>query len=316
MAFRSRKFRRAFKKAYRKGKSRRYGKGRVPGGLRLVRGALRTAGSYAMGQARAELKFCDSLCYNVGFVGGAARTGNVDWLVQSKVQAAGSPTNVVIPAGGGEIEFANNSAANPVGSNFAGRTGQPGILLNNVTLGTDATQRIGRKIQIKSFRVQVNASLDPAVNGTQIADGADFDTAMSPVGLSQTVRLVVVWDKQANGVQAMSTDVFVDMNGWNGSTSHMQLNNRDRFVILADERKTIGPAGNNAVSFDIYKECDLTTIFTRGPSPQDISSIASGALYLFALGSTYAVQPTGLTTVNPRVCYGNYAQCRIRYLDA
>lgn len=316
MASRFRKFRRAYKKAYRKGKSRRYGKGRVPGGLRLVRGALRTAGSYAVGQARAELKFCDSLCYNVGFVGGAPRAGNVDWLVQSKLQTAGSPTNVVIPAGGGEIEFANNSAANPVGSNYAGRTGQPGLLLNNVTLGTDATQRIGRKIQIKSFRLQVNARTDPTVNGTQIADGADFDTSVSPVSRSQTVRLVVVWDKQANGTQAMSTDVFVDMNGLNGSSSHMQLNNRDRFVILADERKTIGPAGNNAVSFDIYKECDLTTIFTSGPSPQDISSIASGALYLFALGETYAVQPSGLTTVNPRVCFGDYAQCRIRYLDA
>ena len=128
MASRFRKFRRAYKKAYRKGKSRRYGKGRVPGGLRLVRGALRTAGSYAVGQARAELKFCDTLLYNVGYAGPGPKAGNCDWLVQQKVQAAGSPVNVVVPAGGGELAFANNAAANPVGSNYANTSGSPGGL--------------------------------------------------------------------------------------------------------------------------------------------------------------------------------------------
>ena len=129
------------------------------------------------------------------------------------------------------------------------------------------------------------------------------------------VRVVVVWDKQANGTQAMSSDVFVNMNGLNDSASHMQLNNRDRFVILADERKTLGPYGNGVASFDIYKECDLTTIFSTGPNPQTIASIASGALYAFFLGEENVVSsPLAAPPANSIRC--NAAQCRIRFLDA
>jgi len=318
MAFRSRKFRRAFKKAYRKAKSRRYGKGRVPGGLRLVRGALRTQGSYAVGQARAELKFCDSLLHNAVYTG-ANQSGNFDFAVQNKNVDAGSPSNINLGANlSSGLVFTSYNAANPGGSNYATRQGSPGIILNNITQGSDATQRIGRKIQIKSFRVQISATLsdiqDVALQQNAAVPPGTTGTN-DPQGQAQTARVVIVWDKQSNGMQAMSSDVFVNMNGTTDSASHMQLNNRDRFVILADERKTIGSNGNSVVSFDIYKECDLTTIYTpmANPNPQTIAAIASGTLYAFFLGDT---APIPLAAITPLHVTSTHAQCRIRYLDA
>lgn len=293
--------RRGYKKAY--SKRRRYGKSRVPAGTRLVRGALRTGGSYAVGQARAELKYCDSLLYNVN-----TGTNPISYATQSKAQAAGSQPNTL---DGDICLFGNYAAAN--GAPYAGTNGQPGMLLNNITLGTDATQRIGRKVQIKSIRLLVNPKVQISSQTTQTAAGPPpIDTTVG-VAQPQTVRIVLVWDKQPNGVQATSTDVFVDMNATTGSSAMMQLNNRDRFVIIADEKRTLAPFGNAATVFDIYKECDLTTIYSSGPNPQTISSIASGALYAFFLGDYPEV---GQATQNPYAAGALDAQCRIRYLDA
>ena len=152
--------------------------------------------------------------------------------------------------------------------------------------------------------------MDYSVDATVVANNTG---TLDPQGQAQTARIVIVWDKQANGTQAMSGDVFTNMNGSLGSASHMQLNNRDRFVILADERKIIGSNSNAVVSFDIYKECDLTTIFSTGPNPQTITSIASGALYAFFLGDT---APIPLTAITPLHVRSLEAQSRIRFLDA
>lgn len=301
---------RGFKKAYRK--RSRYGKSRVPSGTRLVRGALRTGGSYAVGQARAELKYCDSLLWNITLNG-----PNIDWSVQSKAQTAGSPSNVGPSAQ--FLAFSQFSGANAAGSNYAGLVGQPGLILNNVTQGTDATQRIGRKIQIKSIRILITAKVYTSQIDTAGEETAGppltYEESANPAVPPQTARVVLVWDKQPNGQQATSFDVFTDMNGKRGSSSMMNLDNRDRFVILADEKRSIGPYGTGTAVFDIYKECDLTTIFSTAADPQTIASIASGCLYAFFLGDADVVA-NPLAVVSSTFLSASHAQCRIRFLDA
>lgn len=276
-----------------------------------MRGAMRTAGSYAVGQARAELKYCDSLLFNTVSVDGG---GNQDWAVQSKVNAAGSPSNT----NGDVLRFSSSANVGAGGSNAAGIEGQPGMLLNNITQGADATQRIGRKIQIKSIRVRVSVRInDDVTTAVPVTNNVltQYDTVTSTYGTPMSVRLVLVWDKQPNGSQAGSGQVFESMNGFNGSDSMMNLDNRDRFVILADETKIVSPMGIGAAHFDIYKECDLTTIYSSAVSPQTIASIQSGALYAFFL-SDVATVTSPLTPLVANAPFSQYAQCRVRYLDA
>ena len=303
--------RRGFKRGRGKFGKRRFGKTRVPGGSRLVRGAMRTAGSYAVGQARAELKYCDSLLFNTISSNGG---GNQDWAVQSKVQAADSPSNT----NGDVLRFSASANVGAAGSNAANVLGQPGMLLNNITQGADATQRIGRKVQIKSIRVRVSVRINddyvtevPDTNNVLV----DYETKSSSYANPQSCRLVLVWDKQPNGIIAGSGQVFESMNGYNGSDSMMNLDNRDRFVILADETKILSPFGIGAAHFDIYKECDLTTIYSTAVSPQTIASIQSGALYAFFLSDVVTVT-NPLSPLVANAPFSTFAQCRLRYLDA
>jgi len=269
-----------------------------------VRGAMRSGGSYAVGQARAELKYCDSSLLNV--VLGTGAFGQ-----QSKAQSAGSPANTTATIG----LFTQWNSANV--APHAGFNGQPGIILNNITQGADATQRIGRKIQIKSIRVLASVQVSSYWTNLNSAAGTSYN--QTNYCENQTARLVLVWDKQPNGAICFSSDVFVEMNGNTPSSSMMNLNNRDRFVILADEKRSMGAGGNGTALFDIYKECDLTTIYSSAVDPQLIASIASGALYAFLLGDS----PNGIANpavaINPITLPGAYttnAQVRLRYLDA
>lgn len=304
-----RKSGRGFKRGRKSYGKKRYGKTRVPSGTRYVRGAMRTAGSYAVGQARAELKFCDSLLNN-HFVNG---DGNQDWAAQVRPSAGDNPANT----NGIVLRFSSSAGVNPAGSNYAGTTGQPGMLLNNITQGADARQRIGRKIQIKSIRVRVSARINddfitqvPVTNNVLV----QYDTKSLSYAKGQSARLVLVWDKQPNGSIATSSMVFKAQNGKLGTDAMMNLDYRDRFVILADETRALAPFGTGCVHFDIYKECDLTTIFSSTVADQQISSIQSGALYAFFLGDVETVTPV-LTPPIENTIRSEYNMCRLRYLD-
>lgn len=300
---------RGFKRGRKSYGKKRYGKTRVPSGTRYVRGAMRTAGSYAVGQARAELKYCDSLLNNVLTNGG----GMMDYAVQSRAQAAGTQANT----NGTSLMFTSSASTNPVGSNYAGLSGQPGILLNNITQGADAMQRIGRKIQIKSIRIRCSVQVqDDWVLAYPVDNqpNAAYNVAGNYGGAPQSCRLVIVWDKQPNGQQATSADVFTARNGSLGSDAMMNLDKRDRFVILADETRPLSPGGNASVMFDIYKECDLTTIYSSAVDPQTIASIQSGALYGFFLSDKPTVKnPLAVPVADAPT--STYNMCRLRYLD-
>lgn len=159
-------------------------------------------------------------------------------------------------------------------------------LLNGCIQGTDYTQRIGRKIQLKSLYVRGRVQLETALNGVQI----------SP----QMARMMLVVDTQPNGVVFAITDLLNTA----APESQLNLNNRDRFMIICDKEWVFDPyiiQGTATQSFAVggrtisplkkYKKLNMETIFNSG-NAGTIADMTSGALYMVWLGS----QPAGAAT--------------------
>lgn len=185
------------------------------------------------------------------------------------------------PSKGGELKFCDVSVSQAV--TFNAVTFGAGVLLNAIAQGTDASNRIGRKITIKSLLIRMQWKL----GGTS--------TFGSPL------RVLVVYDKQANATAPAITDVLA----LDEFFSCNNLANRDRFVTIFDNMmEPISVGGNAAVADVLYKRLNLETMYNSGTDAL-IGSISSGSIYLFV------AQGGNLLTAN-----GNFnARCRIRYTD-
>jgi len=142
------------------------------------------------------------------------------------------------------------------------------------TPGTDMTNRIGRKILIRSVYIKGMArplnSIDPD------------DGLVAP----QYLRVALVMDFQPNGSTAAAIDIFTSTN----AISNINLNNRDRFKIISDKYYNLGAFFYDATNFmigcdksivnvKIYKKCKYEVIFNAGTAGTT-ADISSGALLL------------------------------------
>lgn len=191
------------------------------------------------------------------------------------------------PAREGELKFTTTSI------NQDAHTSSTFILLNGTTRGSDAdSNRIGRNIQCKSLQWRVAAQNETgnASNGGPL-------------------RFLLVWDKDPNGVLPAVTDVLET-----ASTSSMtNMANKDRFVILHSEFKTV-PSGNATVAvaanestilFEGYKKLNHKTTYNAG-NAGTIADIQHGALYSLVLSDI----ATGTADWNTD------GRIRVRYTDA
>lgn len=179
----------------------------------------------------------------------------------------------------GFIDTAHNSALNistPVLT-----------LLNGCAPGTGGSDRIGRKIVIKS--IHVKGYIYPDTTAT-------FNTP----------KLCLVWDKQPSAVAPAFTDIFDQVGGNNLPYSPINLDNSRRFKILWSKiyNVTGGATVTDSSSrwVEVYKKVNLTTVYNAG-SAGTIADIESGALYLVMVGSQ--VSGTGDCTF--------YGSTRIRF---
>lgn len=167
------------------------------------------------------------------------------------------------------------------------------ILLNGVATGTDFTNRIGRKIVMRSILFR-SSTFDSGAGATT----------------GERARLLIIYDRQPNG----ATPVYTDILGTGGAAdalSPMSLNNRDRFVVLRDwlfsTEYANFAAGNittgNSIEYikKCYKKLNLETVFSG--TAATIGSIATGAVWMMAIG-------TGSNVTS--LAYN----CRIRFEDA
>lgn len=144
-------------------------------------------------------------------------------------------------------------------------------LLNGVATGTDFTDRIGRKIIIRSLLIR--AEIYPTI------------TVNNQIG--EQVRFMVVWDMQSNGAAPVTTDILKSAT----TAAPNNLNNRDRFKILVDKYLSFDPCTYTASSLvngspqtkviKIYKPLYLETIYAG--TTNAIGSIQSGSLWCFTL---------------------------------
>jgi len=180
-----------------------------------------------------------------------------------------------------------------IDATFAGALNTTGTiqLIGNVAQGASQSQRIGRKICLKS--IQIHGHLDS-------------DTAT----ITNHGRFMLIWDKQPNASLPALSDIFETAVDANAFVKDAQ---KDRFVVLKDKHWAFAGSIATAASVMTSKTTYVFKYFARLPNLETVYSgataaigdITSGALYAIAVGSTAA----GTADAN---CSFNI---RIRYLD-
>jgi hypothetical protein len=165
----------------------------------------------------------------------------------------------------------------------AAATFSAGTLLNALFQGVTAGTRLGRKIAMRSILIHYSIALSStSVGGTP-------------------ARIMVVYDKQSNGIAPLITDIltFNDFNAPNN------LNNSDRFITLFNEiTDPISTQNNFSIAKILYRKLGLEVVY-KDTSNGDITDIATGAIYAFI------AQTSAVTVVTP-ACL---SFTRIRYED-
>lgn len=146
------------------------------------------------------------------------------------------------------------------------------LLLNGLAPGTGASQRIGKKIVNKS--IQYRLSLDAGSAGATIFRGF--------------VRMLIVYDKQSNATAPTVAQILEQVAG----SSHMNMDNRDRFTVLSDKQFALDQSGGHqSGQTKMYKKLSLPTIFNAGTAGT-VADITSGSIYLLYISENSAGSAT------------------------
>lgn len=185
------------------------------------------------------------------------------------------------PSFGGELKFVDTSfSSDPAAGSVAFTAG---TLLNSLDVGAGGSQRVGRKVTIKSLLIRYQNKLAPTSVG------------------GSPIRILVVYDKQANGAAPAITDILLT----DSANSPNNIGNSDRFVTLSDQiTMPVSTGGEFQVSDVIFKKLNLETMFNAN-TDGGIDDITSGSIYMFV------AQFGGITVAAPDFS----ASCRVRYTD-
>lgn len=151
--------------------------------------------------------------------------------------------------------------------------------INDVQQGTSAITRVGRKILMKSVLVQGFVKIT--------------GDAMP--------RIVIIYDRQSNGAAPAATDIFTS----NTLMAAQNLDNRDRFIVLADifpgddSENLVGNQGG-FYGWKRFIKMNLETIYSGNAGT--IADITSGSLLI-------------CTNVNGGTVSGESGLQRVRFVD-
>lgn len=174
---------------------------------------------------------------------------------------------------GQELKFFDVAAAT-----YACDTTGAVTLLNGIAQGDDVTTRDGRVVFNASVRI---------IGKFTGQDGIVSDTLC---------RVMLVWDQNNNSAAAVPA--ITDILTASTSVSHLNLNNRARFIILRDHMVSYGAhdittatstfsSSPNTGELDWYVRLGKSKTIYSGTTGV-IGSIASGALYLVTIGDQAA----------------------------
>lgn len=178
-------------------------------------------------------------------------------------------------------------------------------LLHVPTLGTDFTNRIGRKTAAKSIYVRGFVRTEASgTAGTQIST------------VPQQCRMILFADLQPSPATAIAvTDLLVSAH----PAEQLNLNNRDRFRILADKMYVLDPYVNVTTATQaqaslvnqirtvkVFKKINIETIF-NGTNGGTFADITSGAIYMLWIGNVAAGANTDANAI---------LTVRVRFIDS
>jgi len=174
-----------------------------------------------------------------------------------------------------------------------------GGLLAGLSQGTGEQMRIGRKIIVKSVYIRAHLRLSSSLGQGNNKNG-------------QLVRLMLIEDRQCNGADATTADMFESVPGGGHKFNQMNnLANKNRFKVHKDKVYTLNypEAGINsagtlyyqqgkAVPIKIYKKFNLPVEFS-GTGASTIANIQSSNLFLYiqALTTDTNIQFDGVSRV-------------------
>lgn len=158
------------------------------------------------------------------------------------------------------------------------------LLLNGIDPGTALNQRIGRQILAKKLRLRLACVVTAAT-------GAD-----------QTQRVMVVLDKQPNGVALAITDVLTSV----GTTANYNLSNQARFKILFDRRVYLNATAEpfSAQLLDVSLGQKYVVQFNAGVAGT-VADITTNSLYMITIGSNAAGATAGTVTGASRLRFSD-----------
>lgn len=180
------------------------------------------------------------------------------------------------------------------------------VVANLIDPGSGSFNRIGRKVTLTSLRLKVRLSFTSALT-------AGFLRGAS-------CRMVVVWDKQPQGVLPTFDTIFgrTVQNGTESTQYNdpLKYDNTSRFRVLRDCVITQNPtAVLAATTFEYDHQVDeyidlkkLESVYSGQTIPQTIADISSGALYVIfrAEANNAGVEQWAVTAES----FG-----RLRYMD-
>lgn len=206
-------------------------------------------------------------------------------------------------------------------------------LLNGMALGTDRNQRTGRKIHIHKLEAIIRLELPPLVEDkidytvelatdVDIATvGTDTTTAWTSTttgdltttgnltavvtpgnGTVQAARVLIVLDKQSNGLPPSLGDIIV-----NGATTGMYTYSfLERFEVMHDQITPLASPAGPMSNYKVLKlATDVNTVYQG--TDQTIASIATGAIFMMVVGERTLDQADNM---------GILAETRVWYTDA
>lgn len=215
------------------------------------------------------------------------------------------------------LDFPEGAAS--VGTFVYNLTNANPIWLNPVAVGSSFFNRVGRKIEMKSLHIHGKILARTGAAGNLNANASNTQ---------EYVRFVVFYDRQTNGALPALTDVFQNTdnqgNNYNTVYSDINLNNRERFLILMDERRAmpaVSPAGVITPTTDsnqckeglwqinrFIKLKGLLTHFKADSASPVIGDVSTGGLFYAVIGES----TPGAPDVSQ---YVTYISARLRYDD-
>lgn len=195
----------------------------------------------------------------------------------------------------GSYVLSTGAAGNWTGTEIDPNTPSSLLTLFDPILGTDITNRIGRRVMVKGMKINLDVNV-AALAGTNLG-GRD----------PAVIRVIVYMDKQTNAAQSLGSQLMAPaaLQGANAEQHFQSLANLGRFKVLWDQRFVIeDPNVGSTQAADTYDINGIVVIrkmrlkFKRGiivnfnaTNGGTVADIVDNSFHIIACASSISMGP-------------------------